>query len=307
MIEFQIDEEDHCRPLSSWLRLRMKDAPGGYVHQLVKKGHVTVNGSAATDLTPLLSGDCIRLKESSRTSSLLTDERPPFDILYEDGWIIVFNKPPGLPMHHAAEVGPDNLVDSATSFIRCREQAAHSDRTITLSLRPINRLDRGTSGAVLLAKSSSAAGMFGRTVMESGLSKLYLAMVNGRLNGSGEITAAVDGKDAATHYESLAATGSSSLVALWPLTGRMHQLRQHLRHIGHPILGDRRYGGPPLPAYAGHLLHAFGTSFIHPDGENPITLFAPLPAGFLRMMRTVAGPSLPAILLQLPELVNRRH
>lgn len=305
MIEFLIGDEDHCRPLSSWLRLRMKDAPGSYVHQLVKKGHVTVNGATGSDLTPLLSGDCISLKESRRTSSLLTNDQPAFDILYEDGWIIAFNKPPGLPMHHAAEVGPDNLVDSATSFIRSREQAAHPDRLITLSLRPINRLDRGTSGVVLLAKSSSAAGMFGRTVMEGGLSKLYLAMVSGRLSGSGEITAAVDGKEAATRYESLAATGSSSLVALWPLTGRMHQLRLHLRHIGHPILGDRRYGGPHLPAYAGHFLHAFSTSFVHPESENPITLFAPVPVGFLHMMRTVAGPSLPAILLLLPDLLNR--
>lgn len=294
MKETTITEADNCRPIGSWLRMQLPSATTGYLNQLIKKGHITVNGEPVTDLTPLATGDRVALKESGRTRSLLAGGPPALDILFEDQWIVCFNKPPGMPMHHAAEVGPENLVDLGAAFLHARERAAHPHAAEpTFRLRPVNRLDRGTSGAVLLAKSSTAAGIFGKMVMEDGLGKLYLAIVSGRIKGSGEITSPVEEKEALTRYRSLIATQESSLVALWPQTGRMHQLRQHMRSTGHPIIGDRRYGGRPLPTYPGFMLHAFRTRFIHPETAQDTVIHAPLPQGFLEMLRKKAGPAFP--------------
>lgn len=303
MIETVITETDHCRPVGSWLRMRLPSATTGYLNQLLKKGHLTVDNAAVDELTPLAMGNRVVLKESGRTRSLFSGATPALDILYEDRWIVCFNKPPGMPMHHAAEVGPDNLADRGASFLHARERAAHPHAAEpTFRLRPINRLDRGTSGAVLLGKSSTAAGMFGKLLMADGLDKLYLAVVAGRLDGSGEITIPVEEKEALTSYRSLVAAQGSSLVALTPLTGRMHQLRQHMRAAGHPIIGDRRYGGPTLSDYPGFMLHAFRTRFTHPETAQDTLIHAPLTPGFLRMIREIAGSDITSILSELTHL-----
>jgi 23S rRNA pseudouridine955/2504/2580 synthase len=303
MKEITITVADHCRPVGSWLRMQLPSATTGYLNQLLKKAHITVNGKPVSDLTTLAAGDLVVLKESGRTRSLLSGAVPGLDILFEDRWVVCFNKPPQMPMHHAAEVGPENLVDLGAAFLHARERAAHPHAAEpTFKLRPVNRLDRGTSGAVLLAKSSTAAGIFGKMVMENGLDKLYLAIVSGRIEGSGEITAPVEEKEALTRYRLLAAAPECSLVALWPQTGRMHQLRQHMRSIGHPIIGDRRYGGRPLPMYPGFMLHAFRTRFIHPETAQDVVIHAPLPAGFLEMIRKIAGSGFPETIAGLSDL-----
>jgi len=303
MIEITVTESDHCRPLGSWLRMRMPTATAGYLHQLLKKGHLTVNGASATELQPLIMGDRLEMKESGRTRSLMTARPPTLDILFEDNRIVCFNKPPGLPMHQAAEVGPENLVELGASFLHDRDRAAHPHAAPpTFHLRPVNRLDRGTSGAVLLAKSSTAAGIFGKLVMDEGLGKLYLALVAGKLSGKGEINLPVEGKESLTRYLSLFAGRDSSLVALWPETGRMHQLRQHLSSLGHPILGDKRYGGPLLPSLPGFALHAFRTEFTHPDTLQETVIHAPLPEGFLEQLRRLCGTAYTEILERLTAL-----
>lgn len=305
MIEETVTETDHCRPVGSWMRMRMPFATAGYLNQLLKKGHVTVNGGPVTELTPLAAGDRLAIKESGRTRSLFSLTPPGLDILFEDHLVVCFNKPPGMPMHHAAEVGPDNMVDRGASFLHARERAAHPHAAEpTFKLRPVNRLDRGTSGAVLMAKSSTSAGIFGRMVMAEGLSKLYLAIVAGRIEGEGEICLPVEDKEALTLYRSLIATGESSLVALWPQTGRMHQLRQHMRATGHPILGDHRYGGPRLSGYPGFMLHSFRTQFIHPETSQDILIHAPLPTGFLDMLHKTSGVQSPFALNFLTPLYS---
>ncbi len=303
MLKFTITESDHCRPVGSWLRIHMQSATSGYLNQLLKKGHLTVNGSSATDLQPLQLGDLLEIKESGRTRSLMKVRPPVFEILFEDNRIVCFNKPPGLPMHPAAEVGPENLVELGASFLHDRDRTAHPHAApSTFNLRPVNRLDRGTSGGVILAKSSTAAGIFGKLVMDDGLGKLYLALVAGKLSGSGEITVPVEGKESLTRYLSLYPGRNSSLVALWPETGRMHQLRQHLSYLGFPIIGDKRYGGPLLPTLPGFALHAFQTRFTHPDTLQETVIHAPLPAGFLEQLRKLAGTTLTEILQSFTDL-----
>ena len=144
--------------------------------------------------------------------------------------------------------------------------------------------------------------MFGQMLQEEGLDKLYLGVVKGKSVPTGSISAALEGKEAETRFRVLFQGKGFAFVAIWPVTGRMHQIRQHFKIIGHPIRGDKRYGGGTLPDYPGHLLHSFRTTFVHPSTGTRLTLHAPLPAGFVAQLRLMAGDMLPPLLRELPDL-----
>ena len=93
-----------------------------------------------------------------------------------------------------------------------------------------------------------------------------------------------------------------ALVAAYPVTGRMHQIRQHFQAIGHPVAGDKRYGGKAIASYEGIFLHSFRTALTHPATEESLTVFAPLPAGFLALLRELAGDGFLPLLRGLPEI-----
>lgn len=280
MLTFTIAESDHCRRVESFLRNLLPSAPLAYLGKLTRGGHLAVNGLPATPNTLLVTGDTITLKESGRTRELMADRLPSLDILFEDDRIVVVNKPPGLPVHRTAE-DELTLVDVAEQFL--------ADRGTPVKLRPVNRLDRGTSGATILAKSASSAGMFGRFVKETGLGKLYLAVADGKLPAEGTIDAPLEGKEAQTQYRSLFQGKGAALLLVTPITGRMHQIRKHLALTGHPVRGDRRYRGSHLAAHPGHCLHAFLVSFRHPVSGDEIIIHAPLPASLLDQLRQLTG------------------
>jgi len=234
MINYKITAADHCRRVESFLQNLIPSAPLSYLKKLVRSGHVTLNNEKTTTDTILLFEDTVSIKESGKTRALIAGTRPDLDILYEDQWIIVFNKQAGLPVHRAAEVDGHNLVELGAELL--------AGRGIEGKLRPVNRLDRGTSGAIIMAKSPTAAGMFGRMVKEEGLGKFYLAIAAGKLPEEGTISAPLEGKEAETRYRLLFQGEGEALAAVYPITGRMHQIRQHLRLFGHPVMGEA--GGP---------------------------------------------------------------
>lgn len=266
MLSYQITPRDHCRRLESFLRTLMPAAPSGYPRKLLKSGAARLNGNAATPDSLLSLHDTVTLKESSTASALLTSTPPTLDILFEDSLIAVINKPSGLPMHRTAEL-EENLVEFGQSWMEWRGTPC--------KLYPVNRLDRGTSGTVILAKSSSSAGIYGRQVKETGLDKLYLALVSGTPDGCGVINEPLDDKEAETRYRILLNGGNCTLLAVTPISGRMHQIRRHLELIGHPVLGDKRYGGGEMPELAGFALHSFRTVIVRPEG-GPLTVCAPI-------------------------------
>lgn len=276
MLTYQIEAKDHFRRVDSFLRNLLPSAQFSYLKKLLSAGHLCVNGQPAEAARLLRCGDRITLKESSKTTALLARLHPELDILFEDSWIVCFNKAPGLAVHRTEDPDEENLVDLADSFLQKRDGIGR--------LRPVNRLDKGTSGAIIMAKSAVAAGMFGKMVHNEGLGKLYLAMVEGKVSGEGTIDAPLDGKESQTNYLRLFQGGGRSLVAVYPLTGRMHQIRQHFAILGNPILGDKRYGGRALPGFTGHTLHSFTTRLIHPATEEPIEIPAPLPDPLFRLL-----------------------
>ncbi len=297
MLTYTITGGDHCRSVDSYLRNLLPTATAGYLHKLLKSGHLSLNGVAAAGDDLLRLGDTLAMKESAKTASLMQKRLDGLDILYEDDQILVANKEPGLAVHKAAEDGERNLVALAGRHLLLRG--------VVCKLRPVNRIDRGTSGGVILAKSSTAAGMFGRYVRETGLGKVYLAAVTGRLDDRGSIDLPLDGKESLTRYRTLCRGGRSSIVAVYPVSGRMHQIRRHLAATGHPIIGDRRYGGPLLEQYPGHCLHAFAVTLHHPEENREISVRAPLPAGLLPLLEQIAGPRWTTLFADLPDLSLR--
>ncbi len=294
MITYRITTADHCRRVESFLQNLLPAAPLSYLKKLVRSGHLAVNGAVSLPDTILMLDDTVSLKESARTHTLLSGKRPELDILFEDEWIIVFNKEPGLPVHRAAEVDDQNLVDLGAELL--------AKRGIEGKLRPVNRLDRGTSGVIIMAKSATAAGMFGRMVKEEGLGKLYLAIATGRLPSEGTIVAPLAGKESETRYRVLFQGEYESLAAVYPLTGRMHQIRQHFRLSGHPIMGDLRYGGPPFPGLVGHALHSFRTILTHPATGRKLEIFAPLPEPLLAIIARLTGDAFIPVLRSFSDL-----
>jgi len=191
-------------------------------------------------------------------------------------------------------VDDHNLVELGAKLL--------AKRGIEGKMRPVNRLDRGTSGAIIMAKSSTAAGMFGRMVKEEGLGKLYLAIAAGRLPEEGTITAPLEGKESETRYRLLFQGDGEALVAVYPITGRMHQIRQHFKLAGHPVMGDRRYGGPPLHGMGDLALHSFRTRLTHPATGNKLEIFAPLPEQLLTLIARLTGDAFVPLLRSLPDL-----
>ncbi|BEH09201.1 MULTISPECIES: RluA family pseudouridine synthase [Geobacter] len=276
MLTYRITDIDHCRSAESFLRNLLPAAPSAYLRKLISAGHLKINGGAVAPDTLLVAGNTATIKESDRTRQLLAAAKPQLDILWEDDYCVIVNKPAGLPVHRTAEAGEANLVELAEHFMAGRGTA--------VKLRPVNRLDRGTSGATILAKSSSSAGMLGRYVKEEGLDKLYLAVTDGSLPDAGTIDTPLDGKDAHTEFSTLARDTAVSFALIIPISGRMHQIRKHLSAIGHPVRGDRRYRGTPLTGYPGHLLHAFRVALIHPVTGRKLIVHAPLPPAFIQYL-----------------------
>jgi RluA family pseudouridine synthase len=284
MLSFPVTIVDHGRRMDSFLRNLLPEAPASYLHQLLKRESVTVNGAPASPELLLRISDTVALKESSRTRSFLSGKKDGIDILYEDDRIVIFNKQPGLPVHRSAEHGGRNLVDLGIQAL--------ARRGIVVKLYPVNRLDRETSGGVVMAKSSAHAGIFGRLFQEGLVEKRYLAVVAGRTEASGVIDIPLDEKESRSEYRSLFAGKGFTVLSVTPVTGRSHQIRRHLAAIGRPVVGDRRYGGKKVRDMEGHALHSCRLAFPDPDTGRELRIFAPMPEQFSGYLGRILGPEI---------------
>lgn len=217
-------------------------------------------------------------------------------VVHEDAHLIAFNKPTGLSSQ-GGRIQAHTLDDLLWAFARSNGK------------RPelVHRLDRDTSGVIVAAKTKPAAGFLGKALQAKTLQKTYLALVSaapeprsatidaplrrqeiGRESYMRVVTADAEGAQASTsRYRTLAATAEAALVELQPLTGRMHQLRVHMAHVGRPLAGDARYGGAlTLAGRAAPrlMLHAAALELPHPEGGR-ITVRAPVPADFADLAR----------------------
>lgn len=269
MITYSATIADHGRRMDSFLRAILPAASVSYLRQILKGGSVLLNDAPAAPDQLLRFSDSIALKETSRIKALLVPRTNGPDILYEDDEVAIFNKPAGLSVHRSAEHGIRNLVDTGIAFF--------GRRGIELKLYPVNRLDRETSGLVLLAKSSAKAGAFGKLFQEGLVEKRYLTVVSGKTAETGVIDLPLDEKESRSEFRTLFTRKGVSILSVTPITGRSHQIRRHLSSIGHPVMGDLRYGGKRNRELAGHALHSYRLAFPHPLDGAQLSIYAPLP------------------------------
>ena len=217
----------------------------------------------------------------------------PLAVVYEDAHLLMVDKPPYLAVHPSAGKPDPTLANGVVAYYEKKGEAA--------SFRPVNRLDRNTSGLLLAAKDPPTAFLLTRKP-----EKVYLAVVFGRLEGEGTIDAPIrvkegccitrevgpGGKESVTHWQALASDGKLTLLRLRLETGRTHQIRVHMAYIGHPLVGDTMYGTDEtfLPR---HALHCSEMAFAHPLTGEPLHFVSPLPPDMERLLEERGLPSPP--------------
>ncbi|MBI4572809.1 MAG: RluA family pseudouridine synthase [candidate division NC10 bacterium] len=275
------------------------------VQRLNADGHVRVAGRQVKPRHRVSAGERVELRIPPATPLLLIPEAIPLDILLEDGDLLVLNKPPGLVVHPGAGRSTGTLVHALLAHCRSLPGIGGVERPGI-----VHRLDRDTSGVLVVAKTEAAHQSLSRQFKMRVVKKRYLALVHGEVRqDSGRVEAAIGrrehdrkrmgvrergGREARTVYHVVRRLAGMTLLALDLETGRTHQIRVHLAHIGHPVVGDQIYGGrrerrraaSDAARTARQMLHAWRLGFQHPRSGAWVEFTAPIPADFQRL----AGP-----------------
>ncbi|MEE8352849.1 MAG: RluA family pseudouridine synthase [Dehalococcoidales bacterium] len=267
--------------------------------KLIEDGDVTVNGETARPGLRLTVGDRIEVRVPPVTASSLEPEAIPFGVLYEDDDLLVIDKPAGLPVHPAPGHPGHTLANGILAYLSAPPDTGDA-------LRPgiVHRLDKDTSGVMLVAKNRLAHAGLSRQFKSREVSKVYLALVRGRLSPDRGVIEAAIGRDprnrkrmavvaddrgraARTRYRVVKYAGNHSLLEVTTETGRTHQIRVHLAAIGHPVVGDATYG--PKPAAAPRqFLHARRLGFRLPSSGEYVEFESDLPADLEQVLAGLA-------------------
>ena len=278
--------------LDRWLAEQWPEFSRARWQKALAAGLVRLNGSVARAADPVAANDLIEAEPppASQPPSHAVAEDIPLEIIHEDDDLLCLNKPPGLVVHPAAGHWQGTLVNAILHHCASVSDGGHP-------LRPgiVHRLDKDTSGCILVAKNDAAHAALSRQFAERTAQKTYLAVVRGRPRAtSGVVTGAIarhpvhrqrmaisrrpGARAAETTWKVLQSEGNLSLLECRPKTGRTHQIRVHLKHLGHPIAGDRAYGGGA--DFPRQLLHAWKIAVDHPSTGERLEFQAPVPADF---------------------------
>ena len=296
--------------LDQFLAGAIENASRSLIKKVIKDGGVQVNGKVCTRPSRTVrEGDAVAVTLPPAPSTDLVGEDIPLDILYEDAELVIVNKSSGLVVHPAPGHSNGTLVHAV--LFHCPDFQRPTPDGDTVTIRPgiVHRLDRFTSGVMVVAKSQRAFDHLARQAREHTFDRRYLALVQGEFKeDSGRITAtigrslsdrsrmsvtSVRGREAVTRFEVLERFGNASLVALQLETGRTHQIRVHLRFAGRPVLGDPVYGitdfsrwnvdaalRAALVALEGQALHAEWLGLEHPVTGERMQFTSSPPADF---------------------------
>ena len=273
------------------------------VQRLIEGGAVLLGGKAVKKNTLSAAGDRFFVTLPELADIPLVPQDIPLDVVYEDGDVIVVNKPRGLVVHPAPG-HPDGTLVNALLY-HCGDSLSG----VGGEKRPgiVHRIDKDTSGLIIAAKNDAAHLALSAQLSDHSLRREYEAVVRGNLReDSGTIDAPVGrhptdrkrmavtqkgSRNAVTHWEVLARYRGYTHVRCRLETGRTHQIRVHMAHIGHPLLGDFTYGAPsPDKGLEGQCLHARRLRFLHPASGVPVELETPLPEYFLEVLKKLGTP-----------------
>ncbi len=302
MIKLTANESARC---DKYIAQAMEGVSRSYIKKLFDEGKILVNGEAKNASYKLKAGDEIEflLPEAEEIDALPEDIS--LDIKYEDDAVLVINKPRGMVVHPA----PGNTTGTVVNAVlyHCKDNLSG----INGKLRPgiVHRIDKDTTGLLVVAKTNEAHMFLSDQLGDRSLSREYYALVHGNIKeDKGTVDAPIarsendrkkmtvtykNSREAVTDFFVEERFGAYTLVRCKLRTGRTHQIRVHMKHIGHPIVGDKTYGVKKEEFnLIGQLLHAGKIGFIHPVTKEKVYYYAPLPEDFekvLSLLRTRVG------------------
>lgn len=248
-------------------------------------------------------GRCLKINDIIEAGNILTIDlnfeeesenidsvEMPLDILYEDEWLIIINKPANMVVHPSVLHRTDSLASAVKFYLESKNEK--------IKMRFVNRLDKDTTGIVIFAKSEYIQEALAAQMQDGTLIKEYRAIVEGALEGNGTIDKPIkrqegsimirivsdDGERAVTHYEVLQNMKDMTLVKVILETGRTHQIRVHMKKIGHTLIGDDLYGNKSYLINR-QALHAYKINFIHPITNEKMEFVAEMPEDMEKLMR----------------------
>ena len=256
-----------------------------YIRDVIKSENCEVNGRVENKGKPIKTGDFLEIRLDLDRETAMRPELIPLEILFEDSELLVVNKPAGMLVH------PTHRDKNGTMLNALVFHLNHADPDKAIRPGLVHRLDKETSGLVVVAKNVRSHRLLARQFQRKSVEKKYLALVDGLVSAnSGKIEAPIgrfaerkiwDVKEGAKHsvttYRVLERRKDTTLLELEPITGRTNQLRIHCASIGHPIVGDEQRGGQ---AFRRLCLHAFFLGFRHPTNQTPVEFSYPSPDEF---------------------------
>ncbi|HSX14253.1 MAG TPA: RluA family pseudouridine synthase [Chlamydiales bacterium] len=292
-----VSSQEAGERLDKLLALHYDSYSRTYFQHLLDVGCVLLNGKPVKKRICPSEGDEIEVCFQAIPGPSLEPQEIPLNILYEDEHILAINKPPGMVVHPAPGNWSGTFVNAL--LYHCKNMETNDD-----PVRPgiVHRLDKDTSGLLIAAKTLQAHQTLIEAFSQRKIEKTYLAVVFGKPENAiidapigrhptkrKEMAVIEKGREAITHVETMGYNEQISLVRLKPKTGRTHQIRVHLKHIGCPILGDSIYGSEKsLIQPERLLLHAYQLQFQHPITKAPLHLSAPIPDDFKKWIQKVS-------------------
>ena len=283
-------------------RFLARELPGysrSRIQQLIRAGFIRLNHATTRPRHLVRSGDEIELTEPPLEKIDYQPEPIPLDILFEDNDLIVINKPAGLVVHPGAGHREHTLVNALLGHCVMLSGIGGKERPGI-----VHRLDKETSGCLVVAKNDAAHRELSRQFAERTVEKVYLALVAGKLRKAAGViegkigrhpvhqqrmsVASSRGRPAKTEYSVLRSGARASLIECRLHSGRTHQIRVHLHHLGHPVLGDKVYASRLIKDFPRQMLHAWKIGFRHPVSREWKNFEAPLPDDFATAMKRTA-------------------
>lgn len=311
-ISFRVRRKLPGRRLDKYIHTRYSNFSRTKIQQLIKEGAIRVNGRKTKASYEMNGGDLVEMTVPAPEPSELVAEDIPLEIIYEDDHLLAINKDAGIICHPARQYQSGTIANAV--MFHSQQLSSGTD-----PWRPgiVHRLDKNTTGVMLIAKHDEAHWRLSLQFEKRTVQKTYLAVVHGNIRLDSDVVDApigvhhvvrekfavmvkenkIDlGKSAVTRYQVAERYGDFTLVQMFPKTGRTHQLRVHMSHLGYPIVGDDMYGGRKIseaditgsgdtdPIFEYQALHAWRISFKHPILETPLQIEAPFHDRFKRLV-----------------------